>query len=443
MMPRDFLAGDEPTYINKSLPETTSGRDFLSEPEQREESLPESLLFAYPRIKEDVINRGYNFLTKVPEYYESAKTEIPGLFKTAALHPEHFLGQGIAGTQDLINMMAQTPRAISEYASNRLHLLPKSVPEFIKKVSPESTENAINALFGEPKYPGEALLRGSVPFIFPASAGSKAINLVSPTRTANKFARQAITDIQNQYSKGIKSQKLSYDQFFKPYGKNTITFTPGSYLNINKRDIKSLYPKTKKLYDEFLSEPNANNLHSFQSQLGKDAVKETNEGIRQKFRAMQEISQNKLESYAKSLNDPKAYEGLLEGKRITRDIVKPFEVTPTAKKIAKKNITPKGRNYEEVVEAVKKANEAGTNILDPLTGEVTGRIKGVPESHYLKSLEKELENKTNTINRRRLYKRALLGTAATAGGYELLNFMNVPELVKDLYKPKNVFSSNE
>jgi hypothetical protein len=68
--------------------------------------------------------------------------------------------QALAGSQEMINNLAQLPKGIAEYGANRLNLVPKSVVNAVSAITPEDTTQPINALFGQPTYPGEGLIRG-------------------------------------------------------------------------------------------------------------------------------------------------------------------------------------------------------------------------------------------------------------------------------------------
>ena len=381
---------------------------------QGEESLLGAVGRAPFRMGEDIYNAVLGGIRAIPSYAEKARTEVPGIFKTAKEHPGHLAMQGLAGSQELINQLAQLPRELTGYAEKRLNLLPKGSEKAVAKFSPEDTSQAISELFGEPKYPGEALARGGVrnlPLLYGLAKAPQALNLVRPGKTANEFAKQGVSDIQKEYAKGIKAQKIAYNKFFEPYGETELTKAPEQFLGLESEHVKALLPTAEKLYKQFLKKPNANHLHEFQSQLGKDAVRVHDEHLKQLFRDIQTMSQDKLEGFAKTLNDANAYSGLLEGRAITRNIVKPFESTPTMRKIAQKNIKPGTRDFDELQNAVQSAIESGRNVLDPMTGEIKSRIKGVPDDHYLRMLQEELSKKENIIGRRKKYRNVLLGAS--------------------------------
>jgi hypothetical protein len=175
MSPRDFL-DDNGVGMNMPAESTVSPRDFLADNETNEapEKLSTSLGYAIPRIGTDVAQSLWNGIQSIPSYYEKAKTEIPGLF-TPSKDPVHSLSQKIAGGAEALNNIRQFPKEISNYATNRLHLLPEKVNKLIEQYSPKDYSENINALFGQPQYPGEALSRGLVRSALPISGTAKLV----------------------------------------------------------------------------------------------------------------------------------------------------------------------------------------------------------------------------------------------------------------------------
>lgn len=255
-MPRDFLSDEMESPVSEKLP----GRDFLEEApsqSQSQESLGQSLLKAPFRIGEDVYKGGANLIKNIPQYYESAKTEIPGLFSTAKQHPGHLALQALAGTQEGINALAQLPLNLSQYGANRLNLLPQSVPNAIKKFIPYDTKESIKQLFSQPQYPGEGLARGigkigteyfvggNIPQgigsgIGLASQAARPLTSRLPSITSKGIAKDIIIKphdiLENKATSGFK--KVSNE-----INKRGIETVP-----VNEEEIKSLseyFPKTK------------------------------------------------------------------------------------------------------------------------------------------------------------------------------------------------------
>lgn len=175
--------------VNDSQPVTQKGTkgdlsDWIATEQPEEEGLGTSLLYALPRIAEDLGKSAYEGIKKAPEYWETAKKEVPGFLNPFNQHPISRAKQGLAGLYEANNMLNQLPSNLAQYASNRLHLLPKEVPEAIKAISPEDTSQTTNRLFDKPKYPGEALLRGTarnLPNILPGVEGLSNLKKLTPS----------------------------------------------------------------------------------------------------------------------------------------------------------------------------------------------------------------------------------------------------------------------
>lgn len=176
-------------------------RQYGYESPESEETYQESIQRAPRRILSDLGDVILKRIHAIPQSLEKAKTEIPGFVKSVATTPEiigmanpiafgagtlantinqmrnpnqplgtPFERQAIAGGNEAINTLAQTPLSLAKYGADRLHLLSGSVPNAISKVTPEDTTSAINQLFGEPNAPGEAAVRGlarNVPNLVP------------------------------------------------------------------------------------------------------------------------------------------------------------------------------------------------------------------------------------------------------------------------------------
>lgn len=220
MSPRDFLEDNQQPMTGSS-----TGRDFLPENEASQEGLGTSAALAIPRILKDLGTGAYNIAKQVPSYYEKAKTEVPGLLNPTGQmyrHPLHAAGQAFAGANELINSLAQAPLNLSRYASDRLNLLPQGVTNAIQKITPEDTTQAINQLFGQPQYPGEAALRGGIRNADLLYGGSKLAGAVKPSTlfTTKKGIKNSLlgphdvlenqaTKAFNDVSKGVNERGIT------------------------------------------------------------------------------------------------------------------------------------------------------------------------------------------------------------------------------------------
>lgn len=206
---------DKSPNVTSTAPQSIgkySGWEEVKQPEQAvpQESFMQALGNAPGRIYEDVTNAGMNLYNKIPDYYESAKTEVPALVRLLGKTvigrlPPHAAMQALAGINEGINSAAQAPLDISKYGSERLHLLPQSVTNAINYVTPQDTTKDINNLFGQPVEPGEAILRGLIrnsPNILTLSSLSKSLaGKLLPEKSFNpEFKFSANTEIPSNAS---------------------------------------------------------------------------------------------------------------------------------------------------------------------------------------------------------------------------------------------------
>ena len=151
--PRDFLDDDYAPMQQAATP-----RDFLDDGQS--ESLGEAATYALPRIGEDILNAGYQGIQNIPEYWQKAKTEVPGFInpKNWLMHPIDRGGQTLAGLLELGQKINHAPRTAAQYAANRLHLIPQEWADKVPQ-APDLDED-IEKYIGQPKNPGDALARG-------------------------------------------------------------------------------------------------------------------------------------------------------------------------------------------------------------------------------------------------------------------------------------------
>jgi len=146
---------DEPQEM-QSTPKKSSVR-FKEVPEE-EESFLKSYLMANPRMAKDLGDAILDRMKKIPEYAESAKTEIPGFFELPA---DKARNQARAGLAEFGETVFNLPHDFINYATNRLHLFPKDINEKVQMARmPADTQELINQKFGKPEYPGEGFSRG-------------------------------------------------------------------------------------------------------------------------------------------------------------------------------------------------------------------------------------------------------------------------------------------
>lgn len=268
-MPIDFLSDDmDKTHAQNAM----NGRDYLMEEEPEPESLGKAAAYAIPRIATDVAKSGYEFLKKIPDYLESGKTEVPGLYNLAKEHPLHALTQAGAGAAELGHNLLSLPKGLADYASKRLNLLPNEIAESTWHPSDSSLQN-IKDYFGEPIYPGESLVRGAVRNL-PEIAGGK--RMASALNPMNYGAKEISKIILKKHDELDKAASRGFSKVLKKVNQRGISEVP-----IKSELIDSLYeyfPKTKaaqKLLDNAKT-GNYGALRKIQSDLytrGKDAIK--------------------------------------------------------------------------------------------------------------------------------------------------------------------------
>lgn len=209
-MARDFLS-DTIEEESDSMP----GRDFLEEMKPSEESFGASLAKAIPRIGEDIYRGGMHAIKSIPGYYESAKTEIPGVVQTMQQHPANALGQGMAGVAEMGKNIFNTPHDIINYLTKRLNLFPENWNEKVQMGRmPEDTQQMINKTFGEPQHPGEALIRG---------AGRNALNLLGGAGLAKTLNPMQLTS-KNIAKDIVKTRQAMREKYSGPKGLYTNLF---------------------------------------------------------------------------------------------------------------------------------------------------------------------------------------------------------------------------
>jgi hypothetical protein len=136
--------------------------DFLRKDKAKQEAPSESfgdaLIRAPGIVGGDLIESAYNAIKSAPEYLDSAKTEIPGFVENYFKHPLHMAGQELAGMAEMGHSLLNTPKSLSDYLANRLHLMSKETAD--KVPYQKDISGAIKNMLGDPKYEGESLGRG-------------------------------------------------------------------------------------------------------------------------------------------------------------------------------------------------------------------------------------------------------------------------------------------
>lgn len=175
----DWVLDTESSSAKAMRPKQDASEWVLDDEQQQDEGLLKSLAYAPFRVAKDVGVGAWHGVQQIPKLWEAGKTEVPGLLDIAKNHKAHAAMQALAGSQEAINALAQSPKSLANYIEHRLNLLPKGSGEFVgKHLVPEDTTEAINSLFDKPKYEGEKLIRGTVrnlPALIPAAKGAMSV----------------------------------------------------------------------------------------------------------------------------------------------------------------------------------------------------------------------------------------------------------------------------
>lgn len=274
MQPRDFLSDDN--EMQNTIGNEPMGRDFLQDfsSDQPQESYGWSAALAVPRVTTDLLKRLYNVAKSVPQYAESAKTEIPGYMKLLFQRPDRFVKQGLAGLAEQGQNVFNTPHDLLNYATNRLNLVPKNFNEHVQMSRMPDSSQEINQFFGEPKYPGEKLLRGLTGNSLALIPSAKIAASLNPINlTSNKSLSNSITNthdfLENRAIKGFEN--VSKEAYKRGISKVPIEST---FID----NLKEFFPKTRQANQLLEKAKNGDydSLRKIQSELytkGKDSLK--------------------------------------------------------------------------------------------------------------------------------------------------------------------------
>lgn len=215
------------------------------------------------RIGEDIIKGTYSAIKDLPKYYESAKTEVPGVLNLIEDNPLHALSQTGAGITELGHNLLNFPRGMAEYMSNRLNLLPKELVEKIPYQKDISQD--INEFFGKPEYPGEELIRG---------LGRNAINFMGAGKVASALNPMNLTakNIAKNVLSAAEENKRKYSSYYNNLWKEADKKGFGNLSTVvNSIDVDTLrkYSPKKSIVgiEEFVKNPNLRNAHAAKSDL--------------------------------------------------------------------------------------------------------------------------------------------------------------------------------
>lgn len=263
-MPRDFLADDSdtPQESYQAMP-----RDFLAEPQG--ESKLASVALAAPRIGEDIIKSGYSAIRKIPDYYQSSKTEIPAAIEQIINNPTYAGKQATAGLAELGQNVFNTPHDIVNYLSQRLNLVPENINKMVQMGRmPSDTEGMINQSFGEANQPGAELLRGIPRNALNIGGTAGLAKFINPLRfTAGGIAKNVV----KEEAKQIAQHSARYNKIWDIAEKTGFNEVPADMNALNKNfNIIEKYktPREFNALKEFINSPTLANAQKAQSDMG-------------------------------------------------------------------------------------------------------------------------------------------------------------------------------
>jgi len=258
----------------------TPTSDWVVDQEQPEEQegLLKSLAYAPFRIAKDVGVGALHNIQQIPNLYESAKTEFPGLLDIAKNHKAHAAMQALAGSQEAINALNHIPVGLTQYLSQRLHLLPESVPNFLNKITPDTTE-AINQLFDKPQYEGEKLIRGAVrnlPALLPAAKAAGTVGKLRPKNSLRWNLTPAQLKDNLRITQGTETGLVDVigNPMLKRFNENVLSKIPFSGVNeAMQKNAGEIINRGHGLMEQLAGNSNIENLDKYLNDALKSSFK--------------------------------------------------------------------------------------------------------------------------------------------------------------------------
>lgn len=254
-----------------------------------EESYGKRLLKAPFKVAEDLYRGGAGFVKNIPSYLEQAKTEVPGVFDFS--HPSDRGKQALAGLAEMGQGVLNAPSGISEYLTNRLNLVPGNYNNWIQKnLKPKDISEELEMFAGQPKHPGDALLRGIARNSLSIVPAGKTVAALNPMKLTPKSITKDIlkTRERNMSDYGNKYEKFWRQAEQKGFGDSLYD------INIDIPTIQKYSPqKGIKGVLDFDANPTLQNAHNAKSDLlriKRDLEKQTTlrSAERQQLKAINE-----------------------------------------------------------------------------------------------------------------------------------------------------------
>jgi hypothetical protein len=222
-----------------------------------------------------------------------------------------------------------------------------------------------------------ALLEGAT---LPLRGAARLAEIFNPLKyTANKAAQ-----IKNEFT----ASKAVTDEMYRPineeYNDFPVTLTPKNYLKDAGVTKNQLYPDAKIIYDDFMKEPNFENLHKLQSKLGEDWARisqhPTTSEKAQLFSQMRDKLKGKVQNFLS--RDENALNQYNAASQYASNNYFPYLATPTLRKIAKgkMDVTPNSLARSIKIGTEKTVGKEQSNLIP----------EGHPLRNHLSDLEKKI-----------------------------------------------------
>ncbi len=302
-----------------------------------------------------------------PGTFENPITRLAGSILPTLLQPELSAGSGLLSRYAINPLVNALSRIGGGTAANVAYQLPEAKNmQDIKRIAKESAK--LNALLES----GAGVAR------IPGYLGE----MMNPLKYASTKSNQ----LRNEYQSLRALQKSEYDKALIPHGRTTLSRDPKSYLGLSETELKRLGPEAKNKYKEFISDPNLQNLHELQSQIGKDAARMatnpnrvyTYQGLSRTRNALNEKIDHFLSRDINALNSYKL------GREITKNKIMPYLSNKTLEKVVegvKKDISP-----AQLKNAIKQGTEK-------ITHKKSGNAyTAIPEDHALRNHLNEINH---------------------------------------------------
>lgn len=268
------IAPEEP----QKSPENSGRWEIVPGEVSNEEAVPQesfgkSLAMALPRLGGDVLSGLYhgiaNFPNNLPASFRAPNQmrdlPISDAMAQAAENPMQSFKQNLAGLAQLGHSAINAPRAVLDYASNRLHLLPKELAHamfYQTDINPQ-----INALLGAPKTHADEQTRDTARNILNMLSIGGTPGIVGKINPLNLTSKSIAKDIVNAGERNKKIYGNKYSDLWKEAENQG--FGDALYdIDLDMKNLQKFSPrKSIKGVLDFDENPTLQNAHAAKSDL--------------------------------------------------------------------------------------------------------------------------------------------------------------------------------